>query len=846
VSSTLFLRLTWRALRGAPTRFAFFAACLALGVAAVVAVAALASSIEAGLHARSRELLGGDLALESRRPLPDVTRYLPARDRDAARVELTLLPTMVRSASGQSQLAELKAVDETHGTYPLAGVLSLSPARPMQQLLDDRSVLVARELLDALRLEVGDTLQIGRASFRIAGEVLREPDPISFTITLGPRVLLRREALVHAELLGFGTRVRYRTVLSLPRLREHELAALKQSLVRAVPGGGSHVTIETRSEAQPALRSSLARVQHYFALVALLSLLVASVGVAQIVSAWLAQAVRDIAIMRCLGMSPGSVLWLYLGQVGLVAVCSSGLGAALGTLSVQLLERWLPSLPGELAVSGVTLAPIALGLALGTLVPLSFCVLPLLAVYRVSPLRALRSEAAPLVVSARLRASALAVASLGLLGSALWQSRAWLTALSFSAGVVALTGLLWLASRALLYGLAKLPRVRLPPLLWHGAAALTRPGASVQSGIVALGLGTLVVVSLSLIGQVLGTALVTALPRNAPSVFLVDVQPDQLLGVTKLARELGATEVDSVPVAMARLTAIDGRSTDQLVRERPGDVNERTRAHWVLTREQRMSWMARLPPDNRIVAGALWSDPRVHELSVERSFAKDLGVKLGSVLRFDLQGVPVEFTVTSLRSVEWRSFSSNFFLVAEPGVLDRAPHVRLGAVRIDRAHERALQDRLAEHYPNITVLRVRELLERASDVLAQVALAVQFLGAFTIVTGLMILLGAIVARSAERQREVALLRALGVSRRQIVAMAAIEHALRGGVAGVVGAGGAYVLALTFARGLLEVEAAPSVSISLLGAAVVTSLSVVGGLCASARALFVAPLRVLRR
>jgi len=842
----LFFRLTARTLRGAPTRFAFFATCLALGVSAVVAVSALAASIDAGLHAHSRELLGGDLALESRRPLPDVTQYLPARDRDAPRVALTLLPTMVRTASGTSRLAELKVVDAKPGAYPLAGALSLEPARPLSALLDEASVLVAPELLDALRLHVGDGLVLGSASFRIAGVVLQEPDPLGFSFALGPRVLLNQAALARAKLVSFGSRVRYRTLLSLPRLTERELAALKDSLVRTVPGGGAHVTIESRAEAQPALRNSLVRVQNYFGLVALLSLLVASVGVAQIVSAWLANSVHDSAILRCLGLSPGEVTRLYLGQVAILAAASSGLGAAFGALTPRLVAAAFPAaLPPNLLQHGVTFAPIALGLALGTLVPLLFCLVPLLSVYRVSPARVLRSEAEPLPVPRRLRAIALTMAAMGLFGAALWQSRELKTALAFSGGVLVLSLLLWGASRGSIGILARLPRARMPALVWHGAAALTRPGASVQSGIVALGLGTMVVLGLSLVERVLSSALLTALPADAPSVFLLDVQPDQLEGVEARSRSLGATKFDSVPVAMMRLTAIDGRTTEQLVRERPGAPNERTRTQWVLTREQRVSWMARLPPDNRIVAGTLWSDPRVHELSVEVGFAKDLGVRIGNVLRFDLQGVPIEFTVTSLRTVEWRSFSSNFFLVTEPGVLEGAPHVNFGALRIEQAHERALQDQLAALYPNVTVLGVRELLARAAAVLGQVAVAVHILGAFSIATGLVILLAAIVARGAERTREVALLRALGVSRRQILALTAIEHGMRGAVAGVVGAAGGYALAFAFARAVLDVPIVPSFATCLLGAGLVTLLSLLGGLGASARALFTSPMAVLR-
>jgi putative ABC transport system permease protein len=385
--------------------------------------------------------------------------------------------------------------------------------------------------------------------------------------------------------------------------------------------------------------------------------------------------------------------------------------------------------------------------------------------------------------------------------------------------------------------------------LWQGAAALARPASGTSLGVVALGLGTLVVTAVTLVETQLAQGVQTALPSDAPSVFLVDVQVSQWSKIEALAKQHGAHAIESVPVVMARLSALDARSVEQLLAERPGDRNEKDRAHWVLTREQRISFRADLPASNRVVAGggkqgALWSRAAVNELSLERDFAKDLGATLGSKLRFDVQGVEREFVVSSLREVDWRSFAPNFLVLAEPGSLDDAPQILLGAMRVPEQAEPALQDEITRAFPNVTVLRVAPLLARLREVLDEVALAVRVLGGFAALTGLIMLVGAIASTQLRRAREVALLKTLGVPRARIVLLLALEYALGGSLAAGLGALFAYALAYVFTQQLLDLKDVPSPWIAVLCLVSATLASVAGGLLASVRALSVRPREVL--
>ena len=307
---------------------------------------------------------------------------------------------------------------------------------------------------------------------------------------------------------------------------------------------------------------------------------------------------------------------------------------------------------------------------------------------------------------------------------------------------------------------------------------------------------------------------------------------------------------------MARLSAIDGTAVDRLapVRRERGPERDGDRdggrdrggsARWALTREQRLTYIDRLPDGNRIVAGALWDRPGVAEVSVERDFADDLGVHLGSRLTFDVQGVPVELTVSSLREVDWQTFGINFFLVVEPGVLDAAPQQRLATVRLPPGSEQRVQDLLAARFPNVTFVRIREILEKIVAILDRIGLAVRFLGGFTVLAGIAILAGAVSAGSARRAREVAVLKTLGVTRAGVAAMFAVEYALVGLVAGAIGTvGGAVLSWAVLTRGMdigWHFRPLP-LAVALLASALLTATA---GIAASARALARRPIEVLR-
>lgn len=857
MSLRFFFNALVRESRGARGRLAFFVACLSVGVAAVVAVAGMSASLDEGVRTEARQLLAADLAVEGRRPVPPDLDLAGAGLAGAQRTDLKEMVTVVLART--SQVVELRVVS---GEYPFYGELELRPQRPLGELLGDESVVVGSELLSNLGLRQGDTLRVGGAVFRIAGVVLSEPDRVSVSFTLGPRVFMSAAGLARTQLEGKGSRVGYRTLIKLPASYSAErLPQAKERLERAL-AGSTFYEVETYKEAQPALRNSIDRVDRFLGLVALLSLFVGGIGVAQSVRAWLSSRLDAIAVLKCLGMRPREIFLLYLGQTAILGLAGSLVGIVLGSAVQLALPGLFPDLiPTELVRPWQPTALLR-GLALGLGVAVLFSLPSLAAVLRVPPARVLRRDAEPLPSHRWVTAATLIVLGSGIWVMATAQSRSLDLGSRFTAGVVLVTALLAGAALLISWLVRRLPRESLPGRIWmrHGLAALARPGAGTVSAIVALGLGVLVVLGMSLVERRLSSQLATAIPADAPSAFLIDIQPGQWPGVHDVLRRQGASRVDSVPVIMARVAAIDGRTVEHLAaeaearrrrrekEERDGGEREEDRQgarRWALTREQRLTYMEELPADNRLVAGTLWSDPARAEVSVEKDFADDLGLKLGSTIRFDVQGVPMDLTVTSLRTVDWQTFGINFFLVVEPGVLEKAPQLRLAAARLPRGSEQRIQDALAAAYPNVTMIRVREVLEKVAGVLERIGVGIRFLGGFTVLAGIAILGGAVSAGSARRGREVALLKTLGMTRSGVAGAFAVEYALIGLVAGLIGAAGATVLAyMVVTRGFelpWELQAWPVAA--ALGGAVV--LAVGAGLAASARALERRPIEVLR-
>jgi putative ABC transport system permease protein len=842
VNARAFARQLARESRGARGRLVFFALCLGVGVAGVVAVAGFSSALREGLAGEARRLLAGDLRVEGLRPLPEAAARVIAAEPGARVATVRELATVVAAPStsagaGRSRLVELRAVE---GDFPFYGRLALEPGRPLAELVAGGGAVAAPELLSGLGLAVGDSISVGGRLFELRGVVRAEPDRLGSAFALGPRLYLSAAGLDATGLAALGSRVEHRTLVALP-----DGAAAARALaarVQAALPDPDFQRVATAAEGQPELRRGVDRTERFLGLAALLSLLVGGVGVAQTVRAWLASRLEAIAVWKTLGARPREIAALYLAQVALLAAGGAAAGAVAGLALQRALPPLVATLIPDLPLPAFQPAALVRGVALGLSVALLFAALPLAAALRVPAARVLRRDAEPLPLP-RAAAAALALALTGgTVAVAALQAGSLAYGAAFAAGLVATAALLAGAARALVALARRLPRLRLPvPLRW-GVAALGRPGAGTLAHVVALGLGALVLVGMATVERNLVRRLDAELPAHAPTAFLIDIQPSQWPEVRARIEAAGAESVDSVPVVMARFASIDGRPVRELA---ASARREEGRRGWALTREQRLTWLERLPDGNRVVAGALWSDPERFEVSVEEEFARDLSIRVGSTLVFDVQGVPVELTVTSLRSVRWETFGINFFLIAEPGALERAPQMRIAAVRLPPGGEERLRDALAASHPNVTLFAIRDVLEKVVAVLERIGMGIRFVGGFTVVAGAAILAGAVAAGAARRAREVAIGKAIGMTRGQVAALFAAEYGLAGAAGGLIGAAAGTALAAVALERGFEIDWRFEPALVVAAAAATALLAILAGLAASLRPLAERPIEALR-
>ena len=832
------ISLMRRESRGARGRLFFMTACLALGVAAVTGVAALVASVDSAVSRDARAIIAADVSIESRRALPDgVGERLDALS-VAAVADVVEMSTMVKDEAGvrEAVLAELKAASTL---YPLFGQILTKPAGVSPGALAEDEIIAAPELMAQLAVSVGDTVSIGGKAYRVAAELVDEPDRVDFAMTLGPRLFVSEAGLERTELVQFGSRVKYKRQV---KVREGATSADAASLVadlRANVEDAPYLTFKTFDKPSPGLTRALDRISSYLGLVALLSLLLGGIGVAQVVRAWLGSRTPAIATLRSLGFRPREVFAAYFGHVLVLSLIGCLIGVAVGLCAPFFVSAFAPDLMaggGGPVQWGAGLRGLLLGLGTAAV----FSLPPLTAVWQVSPARVLRAEASPLPAPKAVRVLSTLALVVGVFSFAFVQTGQWLASAAFTGGLAVLVLLLSGAALMMSRLAVKVPRRGLGFTLRHGVAALARPGAGVIGAAVALGLGTLVVLALGIVGSRLEQELVNGAPPDAPTVFLVDVQPDQWEGVQEIMVSEGMTNIDSTPVVMARMSAVAGRSIQELVEEGAGGRNR-----WTLTREQRLTWAEELPGGNTLIEGELWTEPDVAELSIEASFAESLGVGMGDSIAFDAQGIPMTFLITSVREVDWASFRINFFLLVEPGTMQDELGWRLAAARIEPEREGALQSRIVERFPNVGVLRIRPLLEKVAGTLGKIALAVRLLGGFTVLVGIAILAGAVAATSLKRGSEAALLKSLGITRRGVAGLFAIEYGLLGLVAGTFGGLGALLLSWGFLHFGLQLPGLPNVASVPLAAIGTALLAVIAGLAASAKPLRASPIDTLR-
>jgi len=829
------LRMAGRELRAAPRRLLLFVGAVGVGVAALVAINSFTDNLRDSVAAEAKSLLGADLAFTSRRAFPPrAAATIDSVAAGAAQAEVTTFAGMafVPRTEG-TRLVQVTAVE---GPYPFYGEIRTEPDGAWRRLQDDRHVLVDPSLLVALGARVGDTLSLGRTRFAIIGTVLNAPGDVGIRTAFGPRIFIPGRYLAETALLGFGARAEHERFLQLAP--GADAAAIAKRL--RAPLRAERVRVRTVADDQANLTELLERLTSYLGLVALVALLLGGLGVGSAAYAWVRQRLDTIAILRCLGATAPQVVAIYLLQAVGMGLAGALAGAAAGVA----LQTSLPAVLGDFLPVQVQVRPspaaIATGVATGLWVAFVFALLPILGVRQVPPLLALRRDVEgtrrhdPLLVPA----IALLAASIVLLASR--QVGSWRSGLGFSAGVAVAVLLLWLAAWGLMRGVRRWFPDGWPYVWRQGLANLFRPANQTTAVVLALGFGAFVLSTLFLVQHNLLRQLAVDGRADRPNLLLLDIQADQRAGVDSLAATVGRITSAPVPIVPMRVQRVKGVAVTPAPRDALAEAGADSaapgggRGGWALRREYRSTYRDTLVRSEKLVAGRFW-DPGdgdrdgTWQVSVEQGVAQELGVGLGDEITWDVQGVPIRTRVTSLREVDWARFEPNFFVVFQPGALQAAPQTLVSLVRVDDPAARGrLQRALAERFPNVTSVDLTLVQQAVEGLVDRVALAIRFMALFTLVTGAVVLVGAVTTSRAQREREGALLKTLGASRRQVLRIVAAEYAS----VGLLASGAAMLLACAagwaIQRFVFEQPfRIPTLSLSLLAAFVAVACVAIG-------------------
>ena len=672
--------------------------------------------------------------------------------------------------------------------------------------------------------------------------------------SLGPRIIISRDGLEATDLVKPGSRIRERFLLRVP-----ESQALKP-LLGELRGRFSQegARVLTYRDAQPRIRRFLDHLSTYLGLIGLTVLFVGGIGVATTVQGFLSQKMTIIAILKTVGADAKQIIRIYLFQSLIMGAIGSVVGAGLG-ITLQLV---LPMLLKGLLPSAMTIhlswIPILKGMTLGLLSSAVFTLWPLMSIRHIPPALVFRRdidtsgnvEKSEMVFRRmqqtfmtlfhdRPRVATGLFIGISLTGLAIWQARSVNLGLFFMAAFALALGLLFLASRLLLRLLVSLPRFR-SFTIRNALSSLGRPGNYTISMTVAIGIGVMVIVSIAVIKNSLLASLGERLPTNAPSFFFIDIQPDQRASFEDLlARWVDASDYELTPVVRSRLSAIDGNPIDP-------ESHRGKRNGWYFTRSYVLTSLVDLPKDNTIVDGTWWKDGKPHGVSVEDEAAKNLGLDIGSTVEFSIQGAPLLANVESTRKVDWGSFSTNFFMILSPDSLDDVPMTYIATAKVSKSEEVPLQRALVAGLPNVTAINVGDVLRNISNLLEQLAWAIQGIALLCIGNGAIVMIAALSTTRYRRIYEAAILKALGGTRRVIAQSLALEFGVLGAFAGLIGITLASVLSWFVLRLFLDLDW--SVQPFLLGTSFLFTilLTLIIGFLSTYRLLSFPPLAVLRQ
>ncbi|HEY1108621.1 MAG TPA: FtsX-like permease family protein [Opitutaceae bacterium] len=812
--------MAWRDSRASRRRLLLFSLSVVLGITALVAIGSLGANLKKAVDEQARGMLGADLIITGRNePSAAVRDYAAGLGAEMSR-EMSFSSMMTFPTSdNMTRLVNVRAVE---GGFPYYGDFVTVPADAPAKLKAGGDVVILEEtLLWQYNAKVGDKVQLGKSTFTVVGALQKLPgESAAIAATVAPRALIPRDRLDATGLAERNVLVRNRLMLKLPP--DRDAVAVENDMRREFRAEG--LGYDTVAEKKRDLGRILENIEGYLSLVGFVALFLGGIGVASAIHTYVRQKIATVAVLRCLGATAWQAFAVYLVQGLALGVFGAVTGALLGLAVQAVLPVLFKSvMPVDVQFS-IAWAAVGRGMGAGIAICLLFTLLPLLAVRKVSPLVAIRSAFAENSGGRDpLRIAVLLLIAASIFAFSIWQTPRLRDGLGFAGALIGSFALLTLLAQIVTWAARRWFPRGLPYVVRQGVANLYRPNNRTVLLLVSLGLGTFLMLTLFLTRTTLLKEIEFTGGGGRPNLLFFDIQDDQIEGVRATNSAQGAPVIVHAPIVTMKIASIKGKKVEEWLRddrgsrregeakkegetkgetERKRDGEMKTKASkgaegefrmpgWALRREYRSTFRGKLEATERVVSGTFEGQAPagadVVPVSVEEGLFKQMGLKLGDDIDWDLQGVIVKSKVTSVRAVEWRRLEPNFFVVFPEGVLEGAPKFHVAAVRTNDAdHSARVQRAIVQQFPTVTAIDLALVMQTVDSVFTQVAFVIQFMAFFTVLTGVIVLVGAVMTGRFQRVRETVLLRTIGATQKQLVQIQLVEYVILGALAALVG------------------------------------------------------------
>jgi len=830
------LLMAWRDSRRSRRKLLLFSMSIVLGIAAMVAIGSFGQNLERAVEHQTKALLGADLMVQSRDEFNDKQRaFLDGIG--VAHSDQVLFSSMVYFPKGDgTRLAQVAALS---GDFPYYGEVETAPPDGWQRFKRGEGALVEDSLMHQFGVRVGDSVKVGELTTPIVGALLKVPGDNELFASFAPRVFLRMEKLPATKLLGDASLARYRRYIRFSS--DADVAAATTQLRDRREE--LQLRFDTVEERRGDLGEALRNLYRFLNLVGFIALLLGSIGIASAIQVHVRQRLDSVAVLRCLGTTAGQAFTIYLIQGAALGLAGVIAGTGLGVLLQQLLPwAFVDFIPIEVKFF-VDAWSVLRAVAVGFVICMLFALLPLLQVRNVSPLAVFRRDIDHLPKrDPWLFVVYLAIAA-GVVWFAITQTNEWQHGVGFAGGLAGALVLLLAVSRMVVWSVRRVTHASLPFAWRQGLASLHRPNNRTLLLMVSLGLGTFLILTLYLVQHSLVRQLMPDNRANKPNAVLFDVQPDQRNGVVQILTNQNLPVIDLSPVVTMRIQSIKGVAAAELIRSRARSDR------WALRREYRSTYRDHLADSEELLSGH-WvkSAAPTNEIpiSLEQGIARELNVGLGDEIIFDVQGISMKTRVANLRRVDWRRLQANFFVVFPTGVLEDAPGFSIITTRVkDSAESAAMQRAVVQRYPNVSTIDFTLVLRVVEGIVSKISFAIQFMAMFTVLTGVILLITAVLNSRFQRLRETVLLRTLGASSGQLLRIQVIEFLLLGLLASLTAILLAVASQWLLVKFVFKIEFSLPIAHLAAAIAINSALTVIVGLTASRSVLKRPPLEVLR-